>query len=61
MLDSTSYPSGFDVRDGQFKDLIKAGIIDPAKVTRSALESAVSIATLLMTTHVIITDERPDK
>ncbi len=47
---------GVDVMDGKVKDLIKAGIIDPVKVTRSALQNAVSVAVMVMTTHVLITD-----
>ena len=51
-----SYPEGIDVIDGQVKNLIEAGIIDPAKVVRSALENAVSIACITMTTNTLITD-----
>ena len=50
------YPYGIDVTDGKVKNLIKEGIIDPVKVTRSALENAVSVATLIITTDVSITD-----
>ena len=56
-----SYPEGIDVTDGEVKDLIKAGIIDPAKVVRSALENAVSIATMVMTTSTLITDIKDEK
>lgn len=55
------YPFGIDVTDGEVKDLILAGIIDPVKVTRSALENAVSIATMIMTTNVLIVEDREDK
>ncbi|MBI3103595.1 chaperonin GroEL [Candidatus Daviesbacteria bacterium] len=48
---------GIDVIDGQVKDLIKAGIIDPVKVTRSALQNAASVAIMVMTTHVLISDK----
>jgi chaperonin GroEL len=48
------YPYGVDVMDGQVKDLLKAGIIDPVKVTRSALENAVSVAGMIMSTDSII-------
>ncbi len=48
---------GFDVNDGQIKDLIKAGIIDPVKVTRSALQNASSVAIMVATTNVLITDK----
>jgi len=47
---------GFDVLDGQYKDMIKAGIIDPAKVTRVALQNAVSVAIMILTTEGLITD-----
>ena len=47
---------GFDVLTGQYTDMIKAGIIDPAKVTRTALQNAVSVATMILTTEVLITD-----
>src|SRR3990167_7636164 len=51
---------GIDVLDGQVKDLIKAGIIDPLKVTRSALQNAASVAIMVMTTEVLICDA-PEK
>jgi len=47
---------GFDAAKMEWLDLVKAGIIDPAKVTRSALQNAASIAGLLLTTECIITD-----
>lgn len=51
-----AYPYGVDVIDGKVKDLIKAGIIDPVKVTRSALENAVSIAIMTITTETLVAD-----
>ena len=51
---------GLDAATGEYKDLIKAGIIDPAKVTRSALQNAASIAGLFLTTEVVIAD-KPEK
>ncbi len=51
---------GYDVASGTYCDLIKAGILDPAKVTRSALQNAASIAGLLLTTECIITDMPAD-
>ncbi len=48
---------GFDAATGAYCDLISAGIIDPAKVTRSAVENAASIASLLLTTEAIIAEE----
>ncbi len=47
---------GYDVATGSYVDMIAAGIIDPAKVTRSALQNAASIAGLLLTTECMITD-----
>jgi chaperonin GroEL len=47
---------GYDAQKGEFTDMFTAGIIDPAKVTRSALENAASIASLLLTTETVITD-----
>jgi len=48
--------SGYDAQKGEYGDLFAWGVIDPAKVTRSALENAASIAGLLLTTETIITD-----
>ncbi|MBI2086461.1 chaperonin GroEL [Candidatus Daviesbacteria bacterium] len=48
---------GIDVLDGILKDLVKAGIIDPVKVTRSALQNAASVAIMVMTTEVLISDK----
>jgi len=47
---------GFDAAKGQYVDMIKAGIIDPAKVSRSALQNAASMAGLLLTTNVMVTE-----
>jgi chaperonin GroEL len=47
---------GFDVMSGQLVDMIKEGIIDPAKVTKGALENAASIAAMILTTEALITD-----
>jgi chaperonin GroEL len=51
---------GIDVLDGQIKDMIKAGIIDPVKVTRCALENSVSSAIMLFTTNSLITNIKED-
>ena len=48
--------NGYNVRTGEYCDLLKAGIVDPAKVTRSALQNAASIAGLLLTTDCMVTD-----
>jgi chaperonin GroEL len=47
---------GYDANTGEFVDMLKAGIIDPAKVVRTALETAASVAGLMLTTSVLITD-----
>jgi chaperonin GroEL len=52
---------GFDAKKGEYVDMVKAGIIDPAKVTRSAIQHAASIAGLLLTTEASICDNPEDK
>jgi chaperonin GroEL len=47
---------GFDVMSEEYVDLVKAGIIDPAKVTRTALENAASVAAMILTTEALVTD-----
>jgi chaperonin GroEL len=47
---------GFNVLEEKYEDVVKAGITDPAKVTRSAVENAVSIASMILTTEALITD-----
>ncbi|MFA5554894.1 MAG: chaperonin GroEL [Phycisphaerae bacterium] len=47
---------GYDANTGEFVDMIKAGIIDPAKVARTALQTAASVAGLMLTTNVLVTD-----
>ncbi|HWA79579.1 MAG TPA: chaperonin GroEL [Acetobacteraceae bacterium] len=54
------YNWGFDAQTGEFKDLVKAGIIDPTKVVRTALQDAASVAGLLITTEAMVA-ERPEK
>ncbi len=52
--------TGLNAATGEFVDLVKAGVIDPAKVTRSALQNAASIAGLLLTTEALVAD-KPEK
>jgi len=52
---------GFDARKGEYADMIKAGIIDPAKVARVALENAASVAGLMLTTEVLLTDLKDEQ
>ena len=49
---------GFNAETGEFGDLVKAGVIDPAKVTRLALQNAASIVSLMLTTEVLIADDK---
>ena len=51
---------GLDAATGEYVDMFKAGIIDPTKVTRSALQNAASIAALFLTTEAVIA-EKPEK
>jgi chaperonin GroEL len=60
VLDNDEYNFGFDAQSGEFKDLVKAGIIDPTKVVRTALQDASSVASLLITTEAMVA-ERPEK
>ena len=48
---------GFNVLTGEFEDMFKSGIVDPAKVTRSALQNAASVASMLLTTEVLVVDK----
>jgi chaperonin GroEL len=52
---------GYDVLSGKYLDMVKAGIIDPAKVTKGALENAASIAAMILTTEALITDAPEDE
>jgi chaperonin GroEL len=49
--------TGFNAASGEYEDLLKAGVIDPAKVTRAALQNAASIASLLLTTECLVADK----
>jgi len=51
------YNYGFDADKEEFKDMMKAGVIDPVKVTRSAIQNAASIASLLLTTEAVVTEK----
>jgi chaperonin GroEL len=52
---------GFNADSGEFNDLVKAGVIDPAKVTRLALQNAASIAGLMLTTEALVADIKEDE
>ena len=60
VLDKDDYNWGFDAQSGEFKDMVKAGIIDPTKVVRTALQDAASVAGLLVTTEAMIA-EKPER
>jgi len=60
VLENDTYAFGFDAQTGQYKDLVAAGIIDPTKVVRVALQNAASVAGLLITTEAMVA-ERPEK
>ena len=56
-VEAASGPTGLNVLTGELEDLIEAGVIDPAKVTRAALQNAASIAALLLTTECLVADK----
>ncbi len=60
ILDKDEYNWGYDAQTGEFKDLVKAGIVDPTKVVRTALQDAASVAGLLVTTEAMVA-EKPEK
>jgi chaperonin GroEL len=57
VLGNTSDTYGFDAQSEQYVDMLEAGILDPAKVVRIALQDAASIAGLMITTEAMITDK----
>ncbi|WP_041075445.1 chaperonin GroEL [Thermotoga caldifontis] len=61
VLSSKDFSFGFDALKGEYVDMFKAGIIDPAKVTRSALQNAASIAGMLLTTEVLVVEKPEEK
>jgi chaperonin GroEL len=60
ILDNNEYNWGYDAQKGEFKDLVKAGIVDPTKVVRTALQDAASVAGLLVTTEAMVA-EKPEQ
>ncbi len=65
MSSSVSAPArssfGFNAATGEYEDLMAAGIIDPAKVTRATLQNAASIAALLITTEALVAEEKEEE
>jgi chaperonin GroEL len=57
LLEKTDYSWGYNAASGEYQDLVKAGIIDPAKVVRTALQDAASVASLLITTEALIAEK----
>ena len=56
LLEANDYAWGYDAQTGEYRDLVKAGIIDPTKVVRTAIQDAASVAGLLITTEAMIAD-----
>ena len=56
LLESSDYNWGFNAATGEYEDLVKAGVIDPAKVVRTALQDAASVAALLITTEALVAE-----
>ena len=52
---------GYNAADGKFEDMVEAGIVDPTKVTRSALQNAASVSALLLTTEAVVADKPEPK
>jgi chaperonin GroEL len=60
LLEQKTDTFGYDAQKGEYVDMIKAGIIDPAKVTRTALQDASSVSGLMLTTEAIVADYTED-
>jgi chaperonin GroEL len=60
LAEKTDYNWGYNAQTGEYQDLVKNGVIDPAKVVRTALQDAASIAGLLITTEALVA-EKPKK
>jgi chaperonin GroEL len=61
LLESDDYNWGFNAASGQYEDLVKSGVIDPAKVVRTALQDAASVASLLITTEALVAELPKDE
>jgi chaperonin GroEL len=57
LLENPNYNWGFNAATGEYQDMVKAGVIDPAKVVRTALQDAASVAALLITTEALVADK----
>jgi chaperonin GroEL len=58
LLDKSDYNWGYNAATGEYQDLVKGGVIDPAKVVRTALQDAASVAALLITTEALVAEKR---
>jgi chaperonin GroEL len=56
VLESKEAHFGYNAQTGKFEDLVKSGVIDPTKVTRTALQNAASISALLLTTEALVVE-----
>jgi len=61
ILDSKDYAFGYNAQTGEYGDLVKQGVIDPAKVVRTALQDASSVAGLLITTEAMVAEKPKPK
>ena len=61
MMAAKALSDGFDAESNEYVDMVRAGIIDPTKVERIALQNAASIVSLLLTTEALITDTREER
>ena len=52
---------GYNANTGEYEDMFKAGVVDPTKVTRSALQNAASVASMVLTTECLVTEVKEDK
>ncbi|MCK1422806.1 chaperonin GroEL [Bradyrhizobium sp. 182] len=57
LLENQTYTWGFNAASGEYQDMVQAGVIDPAKVVRTALQDAASVASLLITTEALVADK----
>jgi chaperonin GroEL len=57
LLENETYSWGFNAATGEYQDMVQAGVIDPAKVVRTALQDAASVASLLITTEALVADK----
>ncbi|MFN3674110.1 MAG: TCP-1/cpn60 chaperonin family protein, partial [Bosea sp. (in: a-proteobacteria)] len=56
LLEQADYAQGYDAQTGEYRDMVKAGIIDPTKVVRTAIQDAASVAGLLITTEAMVAE-----